>query len=123
MDIENAIQESTMIECTTTCNHLITWRYDTQIDAGNWYEIIAKNQSGNLCTETIALTPVWAAQSINAVSVQCIAVSVCPSEAQPSCVQGVCLSNIQSKTSNDNKYQIDDTAYFAHSLVYRGFYW
>ena len=98
VDVENAIQEKTMIECTTTCNNLITWRYNTQIDdrhGRNWYEVIATNQSGNLCTEMIALTSVWAAQSINAVSVQCIAVSVCPNEAQTSCLQGVCLSNIQ----------------------------
>ena len=63
VDIENAIQENTMIECTTTCNNLITWRYDTQIDDGYgryWYEVIATSKSGNLCTETIALTLVWA---------------------------------------------------------------
>lgn len=98
VDVKNAMQVNTKIECTTTCNNLLTWRLHSQIDDRNdrnWYEVIATNKSGNLCTETIALTSVWDDQSINAVSVQCIAVSVCPSEAQTSCLQGVCLSNIQ----------------------------
>ena len=45
----------------------------------NWYEVIATNQSGNVCIETIALTPspVWGTQSVNTVSVQCVATCVC----------------------------------------------
>ena len=98
LDVENAMQEAAEIECTTTCNNLITWRlHSAQSSVGNsrWYEVIATNKSGNLCTETIALRPVKLAQSVNAVSVQCVAVTVCPSETQMSCLQGVCLSDIQ----------------------------
>ena len=77
-----------------------------QLDDGNgqhWYEVIATNQSGNVCTETIALTPVWSTQSVNTVSVQCVTVSVCPSEIQTRCLQGVCLSDIQGMRLDYNK--------------------
>ena len=101
VDTENAMQVNAKIECTTTCNNLITWRLHTYIDDRNdrdWYEVIATNRSGNWCMEMITIRSAvhrWLAQSINAVSVQCIAVSLCPREAQIPCSQGVCLSNVQ----------------------------
>ena len=91
--------EDTMIECTTTCNNLISWRVHTQLGDrnGHWYEVTKTNKSRSVCTETIALTPVWATHSVNAVLVQCVAVFVCPSEAHTTCLHGVCLSDIQGK--------------------------
>ncbi len=101
VDTETAMQENNAkIECTTTCNSLLTWRLHTHnltndINGQNWYEVVATNQSEHLCTETIALTSLWFAQPVNVVSVQCIAVSICPREAQTACLHSVCLSNIQ----------------------------
>ena len=97
VNTENAMQENAKIECTATCNSLLTWRLHTHNfmddrNGRNWYEIVAINRSGNLCMETIALSSQWFAPSVNAVSVQCIAVYVCPTEA---CLHGICSSNIQ----------------------------
>ena len=100
VNTENSMQVNTKIECTATCNSLLTWRLHTHNvtddrNGRNWYEIVATNRSGNLCTETIALSSQWFAPSVNVVSVQCIAVSVCLSELQTTCIHGICLSNIQ----------------------------
>ena len=97
VNTENAMQVNAEIECTATCNSLVTWRLHTHnfIDdrnGQNWYDVVAINRSGNLCTEKIALISQWFAPSVNAVSVQCIVVYVCPTE---SCLHGICSSNIQ----------------------------
>ena len=118
VNTENAMQVNAEIECTATCNSLLTWRLHTHnfIDdrnGRNWYEVVAINRSGNLCTEKIALISQWFAPSVNAVSVQCIAVYVCPTE---SCLHGICSSNIQGTywVGMWYKYQIDDT----HKVLY-----
>ena len=97
INTENDMQENAKIECTTTCNSLLTWRLHTHNfmddrNGRNWYNMVARNRSGNLCMEIIALSSLWFAPSVNAVLVQCIAVSVCSPEA---CLHGICLSNIQ----------------------------
>ena len=97
VNTENAMQENAKIECTTTCNSLLTWRLYTHNfmddrNGRNWYDMVARNRSGNLCTEIIALISQWFPPSVNTVSVQCIAVYVCPTEA---CLHGICLTHIR----------------------------
>ena len=82
------------LECTTSCNSTIAWRVHAPLDVkrSRWYETIATSVSGTQCTERIALTTVWP-QSVNVVSVQCIAVSVLSTETQ-TYIQSVCLRGV-----------------------------
>ena len=94
---ESITDGHTRIECTTSCDHLIAWRQHTltRTENSHWYDTIGKKKSGNQCTETIALTSVWPS-SVETVSVQCVAISLCNSDIQ-TCVQSACLSDIQSE--------------------------